>query len=388
MPFQGFEEPLFTNERRSGRPSNEPSSRLRNLAWMRFLLRSLDDVERWALEWCGRSSLGHDAPGGIEPESNSPPAPVPRGWHDRSADADVLAGYFARPFRPPLPGDPLARTPTLLDHVLGPLFGGVDGSGGRYFSDRVLRGLIRPDASRLQRLDDLVPGSRRAFEAEPSGMDVGWFYDALDFTNPWFARLYLWRAQDPDFEDAGWDGMLDPATATMAPRVAPALREQRHAAYTVSAHDAEAFEGLIGQAASFTLQPSLLVSPVGELDAVLDRMYAAAATTDSTEKASEMAAAVVGMAPERQWASLSNAVAAFRLARLLDLNPAVPAWWLRGVQQGMAALLGATDRELYCPFAGGRPTLGTVLAAIDQEAAAEGELGILDVSSSSPESTT
>ena len=355
---------------------------------MRFLLRSLDDVERWALEWAGRSPPGHEASGVTESELGPSHAPIPHHWHDRPGDADVLAAYFARPLRPPLPGDPLARTATLLDHVFGPLFGGADGSGGRYFSDRVLRGLIRPDASRLQRLDDLVPGSRRAFEAEPSGMDVGWFYDALDFTNPWFARLYLWRAQDPDFEDAGWDGLLDGAKGARAPRVAPALREQRHAAYTVSAYDAEAFEGLIGQAAAFTLRPSLLASPVSELDAVLDRVHAAVAATVSPEKASEMAAVVSGMAPQRQWASLSNAVAAFRLARLLDLNPAVPAWWLRGVQQGMADRLGAADRELYCPFAGGRPALGTVLAAIDQEAAPEGEPGILDVSPSSPESPT
>lgn len=366
MPFQGFEEPLFTGERRGGRPSNEPSSRLRNLAWMRFLLRSLDDVERWALEWAGRSPPGHDAPPATELPPGPSHAPVPRGWHDRSADADVLAAYFARPLRPPLPGDPLARTPTLLDHVFGPLFGGADGSGGRYFSDRVQRGLIRPDASRLQRLDDLVPESRRAFEAEPPGMDVGWFYDALDFTNPWFARLYLWRAQDPDFEDAGWDGLLDATTGTTAPTLVSGLREQRHAAYAVSAHDTEAFEGLIGQAAAFTVQPSLLVSPVGELDAVLYRVHAAAAATGSPGQALEMVAVVSEMASERQWATLSNAVAACRLARLLDLDPTVPRWWLRSVKQGMAARLDAADREGYCPFAGGRPALGGVLAAIGQ----------------------
>ncbi|WP_395680458.1 hypothetical protein [Dokdonella sp.] len=345
---------------------------------MRGLLRSLDDVERWALEWAGRSPPGHDAPPANELQVGPSLAPVPRGWHDRSADADVLAAYFARPLRPPLPEDPLARTPTLLDQVFGPLFGGADGSGGRYFSDRVQRGLIRPDATRLQRLDDLVPGSRRAFEAELSGMDVGWFYDALDFTNPWFARLYLWRAQDPDFEDAGWDGLLAPSTVTTALTVAPALHEQRHAAYTVSAHDAEAFEGLIGQAAAFTVQPSLLVSPVGELDAVLYRVHAAAAAAGSPGKALEMVAVVSEMAPERQWAILSNAVAACRLARLLDLDTTVPTWWLRSVRQGMAARLDAADREWYCPLSGRRPALITVLTALDQVVVAKGEPNIFD----------
>jgi hypothetical protein len=356
--LEGFEPPVFSSSPRTGRPPKSASAHLRNLSWLRFLLRSLDDVERWALDWrksggkaAGTSSLSLPAGDAVG---------IPTTWHARHLDAETLGGFFSASGRAPLPSD-LARSPALLDDVFGALFAGPESGGGRYFADRVVRGLVSPDATRLQRLDDLVPGSRKAFEQEPGEIDR-WFYDAFDFTNPWFAKLYLWRAADPYIEDPGWD-LLVTATSPWPemPTLRGDVREQLHAPYALTDRDRASFESLIENAVAITVQPSLAKSPAHELYEARARLPDAGAASSSSTATHPVAVAVARMENADRWVALSNAVAGCRLARLIDLPPALTAWWLRGVCAGMADDIREAQQRLYCSMPRSKPTLEAVL---------------------------
>ena len=363
--LEGFELPVFAGGRRGGRPRNEASSHLRNLAWLRYLLDALDDVENWANEWRRigkRQGARSDRSGTDRAASGKASTPIPATWRARPADADLLAIYFANPEHPPIPADPVARRPTTLDHILGPLFAGTEGGSGRYFSDRIVRGVIRPDAARLQRIDDLVPGSRRAFESEPAGMDP-WFYDALDFTNPWYAKLYLWRAQDGRLEDPGWDSLISPpANGSEMPSLAPEVREQRHARHTLTDRDVNAFEALINSAMAFTACPSLAASPAGAVDEAIDRLHAAVAAASASDYSREIAEAVVGLDSPGRWAALSNGLAACRVARMLDIDLNLTTWGLRGMHHAMGGDVRALQEARYLPMPGGPGAIDSVIA--------------------------
>ncbi|MEO6690271.1 MAG: hypothetical protein ABIS07_11520 [Dokdonella sp.] len=360
--LEGFEPPQFISAPRTGRPPRAASSHLRNLAWLRFLLRSLDDVERWALAWKERT--GDDAPlDSMEVPSIAAPAAIPSTWYRCHADADLLSAFFSDPHRTPMPSDVLARNPALLDDVFGRLFAGVDAGGGRYFSDRIVRGLVSPDVTRLQRLDDISPGSRGTFEHEPAGIDP-WFYDALDFTSLWFAKLYLWRVEDPGLVDPGWDPYLaEPPAWPAMPLLAPGIRETKYAPHAPTDRDIDRFERLIANAVAMTAHPYLAESPSHEVEEAVARLHAAAAAPSSspTTVPHPVAVSVGRMDQVGRWAALSNAVAGCRLARMADIDPSFAAWWLRGVCDAMLADIQAVDRELYCPMPKGRPALETVL---------------------------
>jgi len=375
--LEGFEPPQFTSATRTGRPPKAASSHLRNLAWLRFLLRSLDDVERWALVWKERTG-GDASVDSMGPTCSATSEAVPPTWNRRQADACLLSAFFSDPNRAPMPSDVLARSPVLLDDVFGPLFAGPDAGGGRYFSDRVVRGMVSPDVTRLQRLDDMAPGSRRAFEHEPVGIDP-WFYDALDFTNLWFAKLYLWRVEDRNFADPGWDPLLaEPPVWPALPSLAPHVREAKYAPHAPTDRDIDRFERLIENAVAMTAYPSLAESLSHEVDEGLARLRAAAAAPSSSAVAHPVAVSVARMDHVNRWAALSNAVAGCRLARMADIDPSFAGWWLRGVCEGMSADIQAAQRELYCPMPKGRPALDTVLwplwSTVDCEGAAGNEV--------------
>jgi len=331
----GFDPIVFAGAVKGGRPARLPSHRMRNLAWLRHLLRSLDDVAHWA----GASVPPVPIPEGASPPP--PPPPKPAGWAARPADAALIGRSFAARAKA-LPEDG-RRGPTLLDEVLGPLFSGAEGEGGRYFSDAVLRGQMSPDPARIQRLDELIPGSRAAFEQLPPGVDA-WFYDALDFSNPWVAKLFLWRAMDPALADPGWDELLAEGGTFADP-----VRDLRFAPYTVSGADVSAFDAIIDHAAALTAYPGIAYAPVEEHHAAIASVIDAAAGANE-EATLALTQEMERLDTGRQWAALSNAIAARRLSGMLDAGRDTTAWWLRAVRQSLSPALREIEEARYGRF--------------------------------------
>lgn len=345
--LEGFDSVTFSSIKRSGRPTSPPSNRLRNLAWLRFLLRALDDVKAWAS--AQEIASGNARRVGLTEPTGGARKPMPQAWttHRRS-DALVLTRVFASLPDLEIASDPLQRRPALLDAVFGPLFSGAEDSTGRYFSDRLVRGVVSPDASRLERLDDLVPGSRRAFEVEPEGVDP-WFYDALDFSNPWFAKLYLWRACDPDLQDPQWTRWLVGPDATDGmPRLNQDARAEMNAPFEFNEGEAGRLSEMAFSAMAFTAEPDLVHAPSGEVEEVKAELLAAAAAPWGTVP-HPIARGVARMAVVDKWAALSNAVAGVRLCRMVGGDAELAAWWLHGVREGMRGDLDRVQRADFCP---------------------------------------
>lgn len=345
--LEGFDSATFSSLKRGGRPTSRPSNRLRNLAWLRFLLRALDDVKAWVsapeLAW------GNGRRAALTKPTEEPRKPMPQAWttHRRS-DALALARVFANLPDLEIASDPLQRRPALLDAVFGPLFSGAEDSAGRYFSDRLVRGVVSPDASRLERLDELVPGSRRAFEVEPEGLDP-WFYDALDFSNPWFAKLYLWRACDPDLQDPQWTRWLvRPDAAGGMPRLNESTRAEMDASFEFSEDDAARLGEMVLGAMAFTAEPDLIHAPSGEVEEVKAELLAAAAAPLETVP-HPIARGVSRMPEVDKWAALSNAVAGVRLCGMVGGDRGLAAWWLHGVRAGMRDEIERAQRTHFCP---------------------------------------
>ncbi len=345
--LEGFDSVTFSSIPRPGRPPGRPSNRLRNLAWLRFLLRGLDDVR----EWAGTSEFApaNGARAGTTEHVEVVGKPRPRAWTmHRRWDALALAQVFANLPDLEIASDPLQRRPALLDAVFGQLFSGAEDSTGRYFSDRLVRGVVSPDASRLDRLDDLVPGARRAFEVEPEGVDP-WFYDALDFSNPWFAKLYLWRACDPDLQDPQWTRWLVGRDAADGmPRLNEGARAEMNAPFEFNEGEAGRLGEMVLSAMAFTAEPDLIHAPSGEVEEVKAELLAAAAAPWGTAP-HPIARGCSRMPDVDKWAALSNAVAGVRLCRMVGGDAELTAWWLHGVREGMRDQVERFQRAHFCP---------------------------------------
>lgn len=363
--LEGFDSVTFSSIRKNGRPSRRPSNRLRNLAWLRFLLRALDDVRVWAGYLQFAAEKGQQR--GVTAPTEETSKPIPQAWttHRRS-DAQTLAQVFADLPDQEFDSNPLQRRPALLDVVYGPVLSGTKGSTGRYFGDRLARGLASPDRPILKRLNDLAPGSQRAFDAEPEGIDP-WFYDSLDFSNPWFAKVYLWRACDPDFQDPEWDQWLVGRDAADGmPRLNASTRAEMNAPFVFNEDDGVRFEEMVLGAMAFTAEPELVHAPSGAVDAVKAELLAAAAAPIGTVP-HPIACSVARMNELDKWAALGNAVAGVRLCGLVGGDHELAAWWLHGVREGMRDEVGRAQRVQFCPaqYKGGlRFALDDVLDAV------------------------
>lgn len=333
--LEGFEPRVLQSAPKGGRPARAASNALRNLAWLRYLLSSLDDVCAWA--GANTETPGvHGSP--LAPSAVHPP--LPEAWRARPADAAELTRRCAA-IAPRLPSAPLDRSCSLLDEVFGTLFGGVEGAGGRYFSDRLLRGIASPDASRLHRLDELVPGSRHAFEHEPPGVDP-WFYNALDFGNPWFGKLFVWRAADPSLEDPGWDDLVDQRTLAFN----EAVLAQQSADYTLTEGDVVAFERLIEHAAATAAFPFLAYAPLQALEqGIADVLTAAAAGSPRGNAVRDVMSV---MPVPVQWRRLTDALAARRLSMMIDAAGKLTRWWLRSTLGGLTSEFWLASDFCYC----------------------------------------
>jgi hypothetical protein len=349
--LEGFENYSVALPARPGRPANDSSTHLKSLAWMRFLLDRLDDVEEWATQAKVVASGAADAA--------CPPA-----WlAHRRADAAHLQSLFSGGQRPEVPKALVKRTPSLLDAVFGPILGGASGGAGRYFSDRVLRGIQRPDEVRLAWMDELVPGSRRAFHTVPSGMDA-WFYDALDFQSPWYARLFLWRSEDPHFQQVEWEALLDDGSdvGTM-PTIAATVRERMYGCWDLTDNDALRFTTEIERAATYAVYPSLLFAPADEFEAARQDVRAAVAESSMATR-DRIGVAVSALPAMRRWAALSTAIAAHRLASMIGVHSKLTRWWLSGTVQGLRPDIEAAQKAHYCAMVKGAGALDGVLAAL------------------------
>lgn len=175
-------EPVISKRGRSarsvGKPPTRPSETLRTLAWIRYLLRNFEQVRS---QCEGRSG-------------------EPRSWKKHQPDVEALRQAFRVYDIKTRLSEP---TPTSLDATLGTAIGLPN-----WFARKLAQLQTHPSAGPLKRINNLVPGSQRAFDEPPKGFDP-WFYHALDFQNPWVAELFLLRVRDPEMEEEGWDEFVD-----------------------------------------------------------------------------------------------------------------------------------------------------------------------------------
>jgi hypothetical protein len=311
-----------------GAPDNPPSTHLRTLAWIRFLLDRMPDVEAWA--------QGKRSP--------------PDGWRQRKMDADILRRTFRHKLSPRVSVRPSGRPVSLLDEVFGPIFSGRDGRSGLWFGDKVVRGLTRPSDERLAWLDDLVPGSLKAFYEPPAPLDP-WFYDALDFESPWFGRLFLWRAMDPAYFHSEWDDLLQPtAEEGQSRRLMGHVREKMHARWDVTDTERVKFEAEMETALTHVAYPSEAMSS-GFADA-LESLHAARAASRSGKYIKHPVVKQTRMYPfPQKMTGLTDAIAAYRLADLVGLEDRrIVSWWLRGALDAVAGRMKKEQLRWFYPM--------------------------------------
>ena len=337
--LEGYFETHRSLSQKAGRPKNPPSTQLRNLAWIRYLLESLPKIQTWAL--------------------GGPNAPI--AWHGaRRADAAVLQRVFSREEPPHVHKVLQNRSPSLLDEVFDEMLHGRNSRSGLWFADKIVRGLRRPDEGRLKRIDDLVPGSAAAFHAEPASMDR-WFYGALDFTSVWYGRMHLWRVIDPTFQDPAWQDVLSDDEEPGAFPIR--LRRRMHRKTAVSEEDNVAFRHDILFALGHLLFPEQVDAPDGLED--MERQVAAARAASSVPRAPHpIARHVRAMRERRQWCALSDAIAVLRLERMLFTEDPVGPWWVRGVAEGMAYTIARRHSRWYWPMPHGMPALDGLISSL------------------------
>ncbi|WP_133817910.1 hypothetical protein [Tahibacter aquaticus] len=333
----------------AGRRSNPPSALLRNLAWMRYLLNELHRVERWA--W------GDEAP--------------PTAWtNQRALDAQRLGEVFRASPRRVVPDDLSQRRASLLDRVFAGVLGGTSG-GGRYFGDRLYRGKTQPNETHLAWFDDLVPGSRAAFDREPPGMDR-WFYDALDFQSPRFGEVFLNRAGDPQFRQSEWtdEGKLAPGDSGQrfpdadVPMLSAAVLRLRDERWQLSDADDESLAKLARGAAFEALRPDLAYDTGSSMSEAACELAAAAASGSDPEHCStvsELREAPLGV----RWAALSNTIGAHRLAAMVYGSTETTRWCFRAARGAIQADIDRLQPMLFCTVAGRTGPLDAALNAVD-----------------------
>lgn len=344
------ERPVRTG--RPGRPVNGPSIALRSAAWLRHLLERLDDVKRWAL-W----SLGDAAQG------NAPSTPPPPAWTSRRfQDGNTLRELFGGPHAPAIPTKESERSPLLLDAIFGPLLSGTSGGSGRYFSDRVRRAVVRPDDARIAWLDELVPGSAAAFYQPPSGIDA-WFYDALDFSSPWFAHLCLWRSGDPGLHDPGWEDLTAPEPDVHGRTILSLdVLSRRNQEFDVYEEGLDVLASGIEAAMIYAMRPELIGIANDEFDETRQWLLDAAASSSKSAVTQRVEAAVTRQAPSTRWLSLTHALMAHRLANRIHWHSQLTAWWLDGTLQAMENNIDDAQSRSFCSSPNAATTLRGAIA--------------------------
>jgi hypothetical protein len=325
-----------------GRPPSRPSTHLRTLAWMRFLLNGLPHLRKYA--------LGTQGP--------------PASWARRAPDADALRKFF-RQTAPVIHADPLRRRVSLLDQV----FGAIEPSLGRWFSDKARRGLTHPSVQRLKRLDDLLPGSANAFRKVPTGLDPG-FYDAIDFESPWFGRLHLWRIMDPAQMDPSWERLLEDGHAyrpgdekVMAAGFPVGAWRRRFELWEIRPSERRRLRSELVLALAHVAYP-------GDVDeAWFDHPWrilgAARAACEKNPALFHPVRDRVRQWPKkRQWAALTDALAALRLDAIAGVREDLVPWWVRSVMAGMTETIEEQEKKWFCALPRKRPPLTTFLCSL------------------------
>jgi len=314
-----------------GAPENPPSTHLRTLAWLRFLLDRLDDVQAWAT--------------GSKPNH-------PEAWNtNRKSDANLLRKLFRLKGKAPkISARTLLRPASLLDTIFGPLLDG-QGGGGKWFSDKLSRGIARPSDQHLAWIDDLVPGSLKAFYEPPEPFDP-WFYDALDFQSPWFGRIFLWRAMDPDHFDPNWKELLATTPeAGRSPKVNARVRSKRDVRWSLTDSERDRFAGEIELAVVHTGFPDEANEP-GGLQRAVEQMHAARAARRSGKAvAHPVTKRLHTLSDAQAFIALTNAIATYRLANIVDLDDrGLAAWCLRGTLDAMRGRIVKVQRRVFYPL--------------------------------------
>jgi hypothetical protein len=327
----------------SGGQLGLPSSHLRTLAWMRYLLDHLHDVRKHA---CAE-------------KEGRPPS-----WERRVGDAAALKKLFEHKAKAPvISEEPRSRVPANLDKVFGTVFAEASS-----FGDKYVRGKSTPDRSRITQLDDLVPGSAAAFDQPPAPLGSD-FYDVLDFQDPDFGTLFVWRALDPNFKDPTWDELADKGwvdKSGSAYRISPRARSNMHDSWAFDPNDENTIHGYIKDAVARILYDRSIEH--GEDDRLAhESLDAARAACEAGHPQPNLLAKVFARQTATDiFAGLTNAIAAYRTVVLLDSDDRwYAAWWLRGMLEAAAPHIAANQRDWFCPFPHKAPPLECALKALD-----------------------
>jgi|GEM_PF-5651686 len=325
-----------------GRPPLAPSTTLRTLAWLRYLLDNVSSIPRWA--------AGDEAP------------PT---WKRRTGDVEALRGVLQSDNVLTISDDPLKRPVSLLDK----LFSGFHGESWsrRWFSNRVLPGRTHPDRQQLKRIDDLMPGSMSAFDDLPAGLDAG-FYDAIDFTSPWYGRLHLWRVIDPTHQDAAWDRLLEdghdalPGDEAVVPAGFPrGAWRRRNERWKIRPAERRRLRDEIALAMIHLAYPEDLDDDPAFVSPRRIMHAARAACTRDPEAPNPIRDRIRNWGEARQWTALTDALAALRLDRIAVIDDRLAAWWVRSVAEGMAATIERRERVWFCPLPRNASPLATLI---------------------------
>jgi hypothetical protein len=325
-----------------GRPRALPSSHLRTLAWLRHLLDSLDDLQHWALG-------NKDAPSG---------------WKQRAPDAQHLRELFRNGLPAGFEKDPYKRHPSLLDAIFDRVLHGKHSASAWWFGDKLLKGEVSPDRTRLQRFEGLVPGSLEAFDRVPKGMDPG-FYDALDFLSPWYGRLHLWRVIDPRRSDEGWERLLenghvvqDGDLELMGSGFPRGLWRRRFELWDLSSDERRMLGDEVAMAVAHFAFPDRVDTPA--FGSYAEEVAAARAACEQDRLVNPIRKRVEGLPEAEQWAALTDALAAMRLEQMAEIGKFTE-WWIESIMQGMASTIERREMEWFCPLTHARPPLSTYL---------------------------
>ena len=223
------------------------------------------------------------------------------------------------------------------------------------------------NTQRLKWFEDLVPGSTNAFKQLPKGLDPG-FYDAIDFTSPWYGRLHLWRVIDPTKQDPAWERLLEDGHAKertdglRMPNGFPrGAWRRRNELWKIRPAERRRLRAEIALALAHFAYPDD-VDHNSDFDSPLRILHDARASCDREPSAPNPVRDRVRTWDEpRQWSALTDALAALRLDQIAVIGDGLAGWWVRSVVAGMAGTIEKREREWFCPMTNDAPPLTTFI---------------------------
>lgn len=320
----------------TGRPESRPSAALATKAWVRRLLDELPTMRGHALNPSGK----------------------PVSWSAfTTAQLDDLRRHFQN-------SDAAASlgTPRALDALLP--FLEPKGTGSNPFEKNYAYGNATPNPAVLALMEQTSPGSLEAYRTPPRPFDAA-LYNALDYTNPWWARaLLIGRIQPGAFDS--WPGTtqgdeVDPSVE-LAQLNDPRVLQERWELGNPHGETVFRLSSEVIEATACALYPGEAHHGGDALSDVLHHLneQRARATPNQLPQFPQL---TEGGA----WALLAEAVSAYRLTNLYLLSDDArwhASFWLNAVLRTVEPTLDDVDRR--CFYRAPRQPLASLRIALEQ----------------------